>query len=105
LERAETILEASPPGRVLLDAGAARLAREAALPEGAALRCLGVHRLKDLGPAQTLHQLEHPNLPRDLPPLKTLDDRPNNLQTQPTPFIGRRRNGGRAGSPSRRMRA
>ena len=90
VQRARMILEAMHPGQVLLSEAAAKLAGEAKLPEGAAtLRPLGAHRLKDLGPAQNLYQLVHPALPQDLPPLKTLDDRPNNLQTQPTPFIGR----------------
>jgi predicted ATPase/DNA-binding SARP family transcriptional activator len=89
VERAKMLLEASHPGLVLLSEAAARLTRGAGLPEGVTLRCLGTHRLKDLGPAQTLHQVEHPALPRELPSLKTLDDQPNNLQTQPTPFIGR----------------
>jgi predicted ATPase/DNA-binding SARP family transcriptional activator len=87
--RAETILEASHPGQVLLSETAARLVGAAALSESAALRCLGSHRLKDLGAAQTLYQLEHQGLPREFPSLKTLDDQPNNLQIQPTPFIGR----------------
>jgi predicted ATPase/DNA-binding SARP family transcriptional activator len=87
--RALTLLEAMHPGQVLLGEAAAKLAAEAGLPEGASLRPLGARRLKDLGPAQALYQLEHPSLPRGLPPLRTLDDHRNNLPTQPTPFIGR----------------
>lgn len=89
VERAEMLLEASHAGQVLLNETAAELAGGAELPEGTTLRCLGAHRLKDLGPAQPIHLLEHPNLPQGLHQLETLDSRPNNLQTQPTPFIGR----------------
>jgi predicted ATPase/DNA-binding SARP family transcriptional activator len=89
VERAEMLLEASNAGQVLLNETAAELAGGAELPESTTLRCLGAHRLKDLGPAQPIHLLEHPNLPQGLHRLETLDSRPNNLQTQPTPFIGR----------------
>ncbi len=89
VERAAMLLDASPPGQVLFGEAAARLAGRAGLPEGATLRCLGTHRFKDLGPAQTIYQLEHPTLPQEPCALKTLDDQPHNLQVQPTPFIGR----------------
>jgi predicted ATPase/DNA-binding SARP family transcriptional activator len=61
------------------------------LPPSAALRSLGVHRLKDLGPARPILKLSHPDLPEVQLPLRTLDARPNNLSCQPTTFIGRRR--------------
>ena len=88
VERAAMLLDASQR-QVLLSEAAAKLTGGAVLPEGATLRCLGTHRLKDLGPAQTIYQLGHPTLPQEPCTLKTLDDQPNNLQVQPTPFIGR----------------
>jgi predicted ATPase len=88
-ERADLLLEISHPGQVLLSEAAAALVSGAGLPEGAALRNLGSHRLQDLGPARSIHQLCHQGSARDFPPLDTLDSRPNNLQVQPTPFIGR----------------
>jgi predicted ATPase len=90
VERAEMLLEASHAGQVLLSDSAARLAGHSGLPAGAALRCLGAFRLNDLGPARSIHQLEHPSLAPAFPPLRTLDSCPNNLRTQPTPFIGRK---------------
>ncbi len=89
VEQARNLMEASHPGQILLNEGAARLLSGTVLPEGAALRRLGAYRLKDLGPAQTLHQLEHPALPSKFPSVSSLDDRRHNLQIQPTPFIGR----------------
>ena len=59
------------------------------LPDGARLRDLGEHRLKDLGRPARLFQLGHPGLPAEFPPLSTLDNRPNNLPTETSAFVGR----------------
>ena len=50
---------------------------------------MGEHRLKDLIRPEHIFQLVAPDLPSEFPPLKTLDNRPNNLPLQPTPLIGR----------------
>jgi predicted ATPase len=60
-----------------------------ALPDGADLRDLGVHRLKDLSRAERVYQLCHADLRDEFPPLRSLDARPNNLPVQRTTFIGR----------------
>jgi predicted ATPase/Tfp pilus assembly protein PilF len=52
---------------------------------------MGEHRLKDLIRPEHIFQLLAPGLPADFPPLKTLDNRPNNLPRQPTALIGRER--------------
>ena len=67
---------------------AVELAKDA-LPRGATLLSLGSYRLKDLSQPQQVFQLLHPDLPRSFPALVTLDSRPNNLEPQPTPLIGR----------------
>jgi class 3 adenylate cyclase len=59
------------------------------LPAGASLRDMGAHRLKDLKDPEHLFQVIHPDLPADVPSLKSLDARPNNLPIQLTSFIGR----------------
>jgi predicted ATPase/class 3 adenylate cyclase len=59
------------------------------LGDGLALRDLGEHRLKDLAQPQRLYQLVIPGLESEFPALKTLENRPTNLPTQPTPLIGR----------------
>jgi predicted ATPase/class 3 adenylate cyclase/DNA-binding CsgD family transcriptional regulator len=59
------------------------------LPEGATLRDLGRHRLRDLGRPEGVYQLCHPALDDDFPPLRSLDALPNNLPPQMTSFIGR----------------
>ena len=59
-------------------------------PTGLGLRDLGEHRLKDLARAEHLYELRHPRASdQSFPPLRTLDDRPNNLPVQLTSFVGR----------------
>jgi hypothetical protein len=58
------------------------------LGDGAMVRDLGTHRLKDLLAPQRLFQLEVDGLPSTFPPLRTLESRPTNLPVQPTPLIG-----------------
>jgi predicted ATPase/class 3 adenylate cyclase len=59
------------------------------LPAGVQLLDMGEHRLKDLLRPERVYQLVTPDLPSQFPPLKTLDNRPNNLPRQTTAFIGR----------------
>jgi predicted ATPase/class 3 adenylate cyclase len=77
-------------GQVLLSAVLAELVQEN-LPQGAYLRDLGVHRLKDLAAPERVFQLSHPELRAEFPPLNSLEARPNNLPMQLTSFIGRDR--------------
>ncbi len=60
-----------------------------ALPDDAELRDLGPHRLKDLGRAERVWQLVHPDLPHEFPPLRSLGALPTNLPAQVSSFIGR----------------
>jgi predicted ATPase/class 3 adenylate cyclase len=60
-----------------------------ALPDGAELKDLGTHRLKDLSKPERIYQVVIPDLQADFPALKSLDARPNNLPVQLTSFIGR----------------
>ncbi|MDQ4078820.1 MAG: adenylate/guanylate cyclase domain-containing protein, partial [Chloroflexota bacterium] len=76
------------PGQTLLSLTTVRLASDT-LPEGASLRDLGQHRLKDLTQPEQIFQLVVPGLPADFPPLQSLGARPHNLPTLPTPLIGR----------------
>jgi predicted ATPase len=61
------------------------------LPEQVGLRDLGERRLKDLFRPERVFQLVAPDLRSNFPPLKTLDERLNNLPVQPTPLVGRER--------------
>jgi class 3 adenylate cyclase len=88
LNRLGRLLGAGHGGQVLLSQGAFELARDT-LPDGVEVRDLGERRLKDLYRPERVHQLLHPALPSEFPPLATLDRRPHNLPIQPTPLIGR----------------
>jgi predicted ATPase/class 3 adenylate cyclase len=88
VHRAARIAAAGHGGQVLVSESTRALV-ENALPEGAALRDLGEHRLKDLLKPERIFQLVHPKLARDFPPLATLSHRPNNLPTQTSEFLGR----------------
>jgi predicted ATPase/class 3 adenylate cyclase len=88
VNRAARIMAAGHGGQVLLSALTAELAGRR-LPEGAALRDLGEHRLQDLFRPERIFQLVHPDLWSDFPPLATLGRRPNNLPTQTSEFLGR----------------
>ena len=77
-------------GQVLASAAARELAGEN-LPPGASLRDLGVHRLRDVERPERLFQLEHPDLPREFPRLRSVDARRDNLPLQLTSFVGRER--------------
>ncbi|MDO8201078.1 hypothetical protein, partial [Conexibacter sp. CPCC 205762] len=84
LRRAQRLCEAAGPGQVLLGAAGAALVGEPALLED-----LGVHRLRDLGPAERIHVLRAGGGAGAAGALDTLDATPNNLPVQPTSFVGR----------------
>src|SRR5207249_4017892 len=75
-------------GQTLLSQTTAALVRDA-LPEGASLRELGAHRLKDLQRAEPIFHLMHPDLPAEFPPLRSLEVFAHNLPLQLSRFIGR----------------
>jgi predicted ATPase/class 3 adenylate cyclase len=89
LNRTARILELVQGGQVLLSAAVRD--ELAAVPEGADLRDLGEHRLRDLTRPARLHQLVHADLPADFAPLRALDALPHNLPLQLTAFLGRER--------------
>ncbi|HSH81837.1 MAG TPA: adenylate/guanylate cyclase domain-containing protein, partial [Herpetosiphonaceae bacterium] len=90
LNRVARLLSTGHGGQALLSHVTHELVRDH-LPAGTALRDLGEHRLKDLIRPEHVFQLVAPDLPSDFPPLRTLENRPNNLPLQLTPFIGRER--------------
>jgi predicted ATPase/class 3 adenylate cyclase len=90
VNRVARLLSAGHGGQVLLSHAAKELTQDD-LPDGASLKDLGERRLKDLFRTERVFQLLSPELPTSFPPLKTLDERINNLPAQPTPLVGRER--------------
>jgi predicted ATPase/class 3 adenylate cyclase len=90
LSRAARLLSAGHGGQTLLSMSAAELVGDQ-IPVGIDLLDLGSHRLKDLVRPEHIFQAVTADLPRQFPPLKTLDSRPHNLPMQLTSFIGRQR--------------
>ena len=77
-------------GQVLVS-GAVRELVGDDLPPEAALRDLGLHRLRKLERSEHLFQLDHPDLPHDFPLLRSAQARRHNLLPQLTSFVGRER--------------
>ncbi len=90
LNRVARILSAGHGGQTLLSEVSYGLVRDNLL-DGVTHQDMGEHRLKDLMRPERIFQVVAPNLPNTFPPLKTLDNRPNNLPVQPTHLIGRER--------------
>jgi predicted ATPase/class 3 adenylate cyclase/tetratricopeptide (TPR) repeat protein len=79
-------------GQIVLSGATAELVSQS-LRDGAGLRDLGLHRLKDLGRPEHVYQLEAPFLEAEFPPLASLDnpELPNNLPSVVNAFVGRER--------------
>lgn len=90
LNRLARLIAVGHGGQILLTQAVQQLVRDA-VPEGASLHSHGEHGLRGLRESEQIYQLLHPDLPHDLPPLKTAEGRPNKLPRQPTAFLGRER--------------
>jgi predicted ATPase/class 3 adenylate cyclase len=101
VHRGARVAAAGHGGQVLVSE-ATRDSLAGELDDGLALRDLGAHRLKDLTQPQHLFQLEIRGLENEFPALKTLENRPTNLPTQPTALIGREQELGQAADLLRR---
>lgn len=88
LSRVQRVMSVAHGRQVLLSNTSYELIR-GELPEGISLLDLKEHRLKGLLNPEHLWQAVTSGLPRDFPPLQTLNDIPNNLPIQLTSFIGR----------------
>ena len=90
VHRAARIAAVARGGQVVVSAAAAGLLT-GSLPAGAGLKDLGLHRLKDVGRAERIFQLQAEGLPPAFPPLRSLDNPKllNNLPAQVSSFVGR----------------
>ncbi len=88
LNRTARILSTIHGGQIVLSEVAYGLCRDT-LPDGVEVLSLGDHRLKDLARSEQLYQVCHADLPREFPPLRSLESYRTNLPVQLTPFVGR----------------
>ncbi|MGZ3551993.1 MAG: adenylate/guanylate cyclase domain-containing protein [Vulcanimicrobiaceae bacterium] len=88
LNKVARLLGIGHGGQVLLSGAAADLI-SGDLPADVQLAHAGQHRLKDLEGVEHVYQLLAPDLRDDFPPLRSLEEFPNNLPLQLTSFIGR----------------
>ena len=85
---AARICDVAHGGQIVLSS-ASRNALMGRLPKEARIRDLGTHRLKDIRFPESLCDLVVEHLPANFAPIRSLSNRPNNLPTALTPFIGR----------------
>jgi predicted ATPase/class 3 adenylate cyclase len=88
LSRVQRVMSVAYGGQILISNTSSELIH-GELPEGISLLDMKEHRLKGLLNPEHLWQAISPDLPKDFPPLQSLNDIPNNLPIQLTSFIGR----------------
>ena len=88
VHRAARICAAGHGGQILLSQTTCELVQDS-LPEGASLRNLGLHQLKDLRLPEHLFQVIAPGLPSEFPPPRSRTGVPGNLPGQPNALVGR----------------
>jgi predicted ATPase/class 3 adenylate cyclase len=88
VNRVARLMSIGHGGQVLVSAAVVD-ALHAALPAEATLIDLGLRRLKDLTQPEHVWQLTTAGLPREFPPLNSLDEQANNLPIQLTSLFGR----------------
>lgn len=88
LNRAARVMGAAHGGQSLVTQAVAE-AVAGRLPAPLALLDLGMVRLRDLASSERVHQVLHPDLRAQFPPLRSLEATPNNLAQQLNSFVGR----------------
>jgi predicted ATPase/class 3 adenylate cyclase/DNA-binding CsgD family transcriptional regulator len=88
INRAARLRDVAHGGQTVLSQAAHDLVVDG-LPDGASLRDLGTHRLRDLARPEHIFQLCHPDLGAEFPALRSLNAMPHNLPAQRTSFVGR----------------
>jgi predicted ATPase/class 3 adenylate cyclase len=88
LNRCARLLATGHGGQILVTQATEELVVDE-LPERAALRDLGFHRLKDLSRAEHVFELVDLDQPQQFPPLRSIRRELSNLPYQVTSFVGR----------------
>lgn len=90
LAKTQRIMALAHGGQVLLSNACMELIHNE-LPAEISLRDMREHRLKGLPAPERLWQVVAADLQRDFPPLQSQNDIPNNLPSQLTSFVGRKK--------------
>ncbi|HXY94961.1 MAG TPA: adenylate/guanylate cyclase domain-containing protein, partial [Acidimicrobiia bacterium] len=88
VNKAARLMSVAHGGQIVVSLVTEELVRDD-LEDGTSLLDLGEHRLRDLGRRERVFQLDHPDLTRDFPRLRSLDAFRTNLPLQTTSFVGR----------------
>ena len=89
VNRAVRVMDAAHGGQILLSHAVVVQIGDA-LPPQTQVRELGLVRLRDLASSERIFQVEHPELRREFPALRSLEVTPNNLPQQLNSFVGRK---------------
>lgn len=91
-------------GGQILISDSTRALIQSDLPDSATLTDLGDHRLKDLARPERLFQVSVEGLRSEFPAIRSLGNRPNNLPSQLTSFVGREKELARLGELLKKAR-
>ena len=89
VNRCARLMAAAHGGQVIVSEATYVLVRDDA-PTDVSFLDMGEHRLKDLARPERIHQILHPGLRVEFPPLRSLSAFPNNLPAELSSFIGRK---------------
>jgi predicted ATPase/class 3 adenylate cyclase/DNA-binding CsgD family transcriptional regulator len=89
LYRCARLMATAHGGQILISRATQEIVADN-LPDGAALRDMGSHRLRDLTRPEHVFQLTHSDLRLEFPPLKSATPEKANLTAPLTTFVGRR---------------
>ena len=84
----QRLMSAGHGGQILVSSATENLLREQ-LPEHITLRSMGSQKFAGVPSPVRVYQVIAPDLPTEFPPLRTIENLPNNLPTQLTSFVGR----------------
>src|SRR6266516_1671676 len=88
LNRAARLMSVAHGGQVVVSLATEELLGDSTVAD-IDLVDLGEHQLRDLATPIRVFQLAHPDLPREFPPIRSLDVFRGNLPVQATSFVGR----------------
>ena len=90
LSTVHRLMSASNGGQILISGDVYEVLKDKS-QDNISYRDFGKRKLKDINQSVQIYQVVHENIPSDFPPVKTTDQRWNNLPLELTSFIGRKK--------------